>query len=156
MRLRSGLIFLRVWRSPDFGLAVGAGAFFFAGAASCFGLESALSMSPFVTRPSLPVPATFDGSMADSLARRLTAGETASEPLFEAGSSELVDSADALDSLATAFSSPLAGFDPPELAPSSIVATMAPIFTSVPSSTLMEMVPATSAKPSDVILSVSS
>ena len=100
------------------------------------------SISPLVTRPSLPEPLTLAESMPVSAARRRTAGEMAVEaPSFAATGAEVTGGA--------------AGAEAPAVAESSMVATTAPIFTSVPAATLKVILPAASATPSEVILSVS-
>ena len=138
---RKGDIFLRDWRAPvgtvGLGAATGAGAAGAAGAAA--GFSPAASMSPLVTRPALPVPATAAGLMPVSSAIRRTAGEE-------------------LDSLAAAAGAvgEAAGAAAPAEASELMVATSSPILTSVPAATFREILPADSAVPSEVILSVSS
>ena len=144
---RRGDIFLRDWRVPvgTVGLgaatgatgATGAGAAGAAGAAA--GFSPAASISPLVTRPALPVPATAAGLMPVSSAIRRTAGEE-------------------LDSLAAAAGAvgEAVGAAAPAEASELMVATSSPILTSVPAATFREILPADSAVPSEVILSVSS
>ena len=106
-------------------------------------------MSPFVTRPPLPVPATAAGSTPVSSASRRTAGDLAAGAAsFGWGAGSGAEAGFG----AAGFSS--AGGDVP--APSSMEATTWPILTSAPASTFRVMTPEASALPSDVILSVSS
>ena len=143
---RSGVILRRVWRVPGAGAGATTGA---AGRAATgaatgagragVGFSAAASISPFVTRPALPVPTTVAGSMPVSAARRRTAGE-ASVVLA-----------------AAAAGAPASGLATEEaVAAESMVATIWPIFTSSPAATWRAIRPADSAVPSLVILSVSS
>ena len=148
---RRGVIFLRVWRSRRRATGAaraslrrhGCGCRGRGGA----GLSAAESMSPLVTRPALPVPATSAGLSPVSSAILRTAGDPGATGGWDAalgkGGAETLFSADAGAGAAAA-------------APTSMEATTWPIFTSAPASTLSVIVPAASAVPSDVILSVSS
>src|SRR6478736_2649179 len=117
---RSLLILVRVWRPPVGAGAAAAGAGAAAGAAKG-GLLTAASMSPLVTRPALPEPATAAGSMPVAAARRRTAGDLASLFASAAGAAA-----------ATVAGAEAAAEAAPAVAVSSMVATTWPIFTSVP------------------------
>ena len=140
---RSGVSFLRVWRSPDWGAAAGT----FAGDGAGAGAAAAASMSPFVTRPSLPVPATLAGLTLVSSAILRTAGDCVAAACGAALGDAAAGKGEAVCFLVGAGAAPPAA---------SIVATTWPIFTSAPASTFSVIAPAASAVPSDVILSVSS
>jgi len=101
----------------------------------------AASISPFVTRPALPVPVTAVGLIPVSSAIRRTAGETAASAAACLGALAGVAAAGAAAPAATSVL---------------ITATAWPIFTSEPAVTFKETCPAASAVPSEVILSVSS
>ncbi len=147
---RSGESFLLVWRSA--GLAGGtAGAS--CGGAAGRAASAARSMSPFVTRPALPVPATAAGSTPVSPAILRTAGDWtgAASAAFATGAGSGAGAAFGAGAAAGWLWAAWAGAPP-----ASIRATTWPIFTSAPCATLREMAPAASAYPSEVILSVSS
>jgi hypothetical protein len=107
-------------------------------------------MSPLVTRPALPVPATPAGLTPVSSAILRTAGDSG----VAAGAGVAAFGKGAVEAFLSAGAGAAAGAA--AAAPTSIEATTWPIFTSAPASTLSVIVPAASAVPSDVILSVSS
>lgn len=116
----------------------------------CF--SEAASMSSLVTRPPLPVPGTWAGEIFVSSAIRRTAGEMASWDWVGGGVVFLGSGwgvgvlGEGVGVLAVAGA----------LAVSSIRAMIWPMATSSPALAFREMVPACSAWPSEVILSVSS
>src|ERR1700754_1268783 len=148
MRVRMRVIATRSsGRLPGVGLAAGAAA----AAGAALPPLPALTRSSLVTRPSRPVPATFDGSMFSSTATRRPAGESSSTPAGAAGASALA----AFGASAAAGAAAGAGAAA-AAAPSSITAITWLLVTVEPSSNLISFsTPSTGEGTSSTTLSVS-
>src|ERR1700754_2070865 len=148
MRVRMRVIATRSsGRLPGVGLAAGAAA----AAGAALPPLPALTRSSLVTRPSRPVPATFDGSMFSSTATRRPAGESSSTPAGAAGASALA----AFGASAAAGAAAGAGAAA-AAAPSSITAMTWLLVTVEPSSNLISFsTPSTGEGTSSTTLSVS-